>query len=329
MNRCLSAALAALGLVALGTLPSCNAPSCGAGTKQVQAADGTLKCELADSPASLTPCDLDMGAIIVGGKCVGAVTCGPNTTLQNGQCVGTGGGGVPTCATPSPGTFCVAGAINNIVDGMPFSGAIHVSLYDPVAFLMNGAPLDQTDVTTPGYMFKDIGAPGLGLIIIVTGDADKMNKTFINTGTGAQGVSNGNKYRVDAYALAKTASDMWKPDIDIATGGAVVNFYYNEAKPAPTNLAFTEKTPVMGVQLVKDGAANPAGTRYFGTSMTMIAPTTQTTTTALGAAIVPSPVTGPFSTFSGMGGGTPTITWETLPGGSAPGVVVVTRFHPN
>ena len=52
MNRCLTAALAVAGLTALGTLPSCNTPSCGAGTKQVQAADGTLHCEPTESPAT-------------------------------------------------------------------------------------------------------------------------------------------------------------------------------------------------------------------------------------------------------------------------------------
>jgi hypothetical protein len=326
MKRCLTIVVAVAGFVALGTLPSCNTPSCGAGTKQVQKQDGTLTCEQVDLPAALTPCDFDMGATIVGGHCVSAITCGPNTTLENGQCVGTGTGGtVPVCANPTPGTFCVAGAINNFTDGMPFSGSIHVAVYDPVAFLGGSPPLDQTDVTTPGYMFKDISAPGLGLIVIVTGDANRMNTTFVNTATGAQGVTNGNKYRVDAYAIPKAVTDSWKTTggLDINVGGAYVAMYYSDMKPPATNLAFTEKMPVMGVQLVKDGTANPPGTKYFSTSVTTI-DSALTSTSAIGGAVVPSPITGGFPQFSGMGGG---ITWEALPGGSATGVVFVTRFH--
>jgi hypothetical protein len=327
MKRCLTIVVAVAGLVALGTLPSCNTPSCGAGTKQVQKQDGTLTCEQADLPGALTPCDFDMGATIVGGHCVSAITCGPNTTLLNGQCVGTGVVGTPVCANPTPGTFCVAGAINNFTDGMPFSGSIHVAVYDPVSFLGGNPPLDQTDVTTPGYMFKDISAPGLGLIVIVTGDANRMNATFINTATGAQGVSNGNKYRVDAYAIPKAVTDSWKTTggLDVNVGGAYVAIYYSDPKPAATNLAFTEKTPVMGVQMVKDSSTMltpPA--KYFTTDLLTLG--TGTSTSAIGGAVVPSPVTGGFPTFSGMGGG---ITWETLPGGSAMGVVFVTRFHSN
>ena len=51
-----------------------------------------------------------------------------------------------------------------------------------------------------------------------------------------------------------------------------------------------------------------------------------TATGTSGTAIVPSPVTSTFPVFSGMGGG---ITWEQLPGGSAPNAVLITRFHPN
>lgn len=329
MKRCLTLVVTVAGLVALGTLPSCNTPTCGAGTKQVQAKDGSLQCEQAEQPAQLTPCDVDMGATIVGGHCVSAISCGAGTTLMNGVCVSTGGGPGVGCSKPMAGQACITGTIRNFTDGMPFSGTIHVSLYNPVEFLSGNPPIDEKDVTGSSYVFANFPPPSLMLVVVVTGDKDHMNATFVNTATGAAGVTANNQYTVDAYTIPKAVTDSWKTTggLDInnpTTGGAYVGIYYSDTKPAPTNLVFNEKTPVMGVQMVKDNAANPPGTKYFTTDLLTLG--TGTSTSAIGAAVVPSPITGGFPSFSGMGGG---ITWETLPGGSATGVVFVTRFHPN
>src|SRR5437764_11904905 len=110
MNRSLSILVALVAWGSLGvSLSGCNAPSCGPGTAQKQQADGTLKCVAVDEMDSMIPCDVDGGnAIIVGGKCVSAIQCDPNsTTLINGVCVGTGGG-TATCRAPAPGKACVS-----------------------------------------------------------------------------------------------------------------------------------------------------------------------------------------------------------------------------
>src|SRR4051794_3349399 len=119
MNRRLSSL--AIGLVAAGSvaasLSSCNAPSCGMGTVQQQQSDGTLKCVATDEMASVTPCDTDMGnVVIVGGKCVSAIQCDPGTTMNiNGICVGTSTGPA-RCRTPAAGKACIDGTIFNFKD---------------------------------------------------------------------------------------------------------------------------------------------------------------------------------------------------------------------
>jgi hypothetical protein len=66
--------------------------------------------------------------------------------------------------------------------------------------------------------------------------------------------------------------------------------------------------------------------KYFKTDLSGV-DNTLTATGASGVAIVAAPVSGNFPTFSGLGG--MSMPWEQLPGGSAPNLVFVTRFHPN
>lgn len=331
MNRRLSSI--AIGLVAAGSvavsLSSCNAPSCGPGTVQQQQTDGTLKCVAVDVPMQLTPCDTDGGnAVIVGGKCVSAIQCDPNTTMnENGICVGTSTG-MKTCHAPMPGTICVSGAVLDFkTETTNTIAPLHVELYDPLALLMGGAALATTDLATDGgsYVFQDAPPSPTGLIIVLTG---RTNANMILAGTGAQGISTGNSYRVDAYAIQKADSDTW--GFDIATGGAQIARYFSDMKPAPNLLVANEKTPVTGVILTENGSTTaPAGTKYFNAGLTAIDPTL-TATGASGTAIVAAPVMGSnFPTFSGSGPTAMPIAWETLPGGSAAGLVVITRFHPN
>jgi hypothetical protein len=315
MNRRFS--IAAAFVLAMGSfglsLASCNAPSCGPGTVQAQQKDGTLKC-IQDTPASLTPCDVDGGDVmIVGGKCVSAVHCDTGTTMNdNGVCVGTSGGGA-TCHSPKPGTACI-------------SGTIHIELYDPIALLAGGTPSATADSTDGGsYVIQDFTVPSLGLIVVVTGNT---TPGMIKAGAAAKGVSKDVIYHLDTYAIAKADSDKW--GFDIATDGAQIAKFYSDSAPSPTNIVANETMPVAGVTLTKDGA--PAGAKYFNATLTAVDPAL-TVTGASGVAIVASPVSGAsFPTFSGQGGQDPAgmpITWEQLQGGSAAGLVLITRFHPS
>lgn len=321
-------ALAATGSLGV-SLTSCNTPSCGPGTVQQQQKDGTLKCVAVDVGAMLTPCDTDGGnVVIVGGKCVSAIACDPGTTMnENGICVGIGGSGVQTCSTPMPGMACVAGAVYDFKTGMPNTVApLHVQLYDPIQLLSGGAPIAETDLATNGgsYKFANFSPPSLGLIVILTG---VTNATMTPAGTGAQGVSAGNQYTVDAYAIKKADSDAW--GFDLTAGGGYVAKFYKDKKPAPNLLIANETMPVAGVTLIKDGAP-AAGAKYFNDTLTAIDPAL-TVTGNSGVAIVASPIAmgGMFPTFSGSGPTAMPITWESLPGGSAAGLVIITRFHPN
>jgi hypothetical protein len=331
MNRRLSSI--AIGLVAAGSLAaslsSCNAPSCGPGTVQQQQSDGTLKCVAVDIMASQTPCDTDGGnAVIVGGKCVSAIQCDPATTTNvNGICVGTSVG-MKTCHAPASGTICVSGAVLDFKTEMANTiKPLHVELYDPLALLMGGTPLATTDLVDDGgsYVFQDAPPSPSTLLVVLTG---RTNANMTMAGTGAQGTSAGNSYRVDAYAIQKADSDKW--NFDIATGGAQIARYFSDMKPAPNLLVANEKTAVAGVTLTENGPTNvPAGTKYFDGTLTAVDPALTVTGTS-GTAIVAAPVMGSaFPTFSGMGPTAMPIAWETLPGGSAPGLVIITRFHPN
>jgi hypothetical protein len=321
--------------VAAGALLSaCNAPSCGPGTEQRQEADGSLRCLPADGLPASVSCNVDGGAVIVGGQCVSAVTCGANTALDpaTGQCEATGGGGsggVPACPSPMPGNACINGALLGFLDDTPFAEKVHVSVYDPLTLLSNGAPLAGGDFMGGSYLFPNIPAPGLGLIAIVVGDADGSNTTYVKCATGTQMVANGNKYRVDGYVMPRAVTDGWKTGsgFDIAPEGAYVAKFYTDPKGTPTLQLANEKNPLMGVQLFENGGA-PPGLQYFDTSLSSIS-ATLTQTSNVGAAIVAAPVMGSFPIFTGNGPAASPITWETLPGGSAPGLVFVTRFHPN
>jgi hypothetical protein len=331
MNRRLSIVIAVVAAGSLGlSLTSCNAPGCGPGTVQQQQKDGTLKCVQADQPEPLTQCDVDAGnVVIVGGKCVSAIQCDPATTTnENGVCVGHGG--TAGCRAPASGKACVAGTIYDFKTNAKNTVApLHVELFDALQLLQGGAPIVSTDLATDGgsYVFQDFTPPNFGIIVVMTG---RTNATMTAAGTGAQNVSAGNQYVVDLYAIKKADSDAWGGGFNVATGGAYIAKFYSNMKPDPKILLATQDTtPVAGVTLTKDSAP-AAGAQYFNDTLSAI-DTNLMATGASGVAIVASPIPmgGSFPNFSGTGPTAMPITWETLPGGSAPGVVIITRFHPN
>jgi hypothetical protein len=327
MNRRLSILIAFVAAGSLGvSLSACNAPACGSGTVQQQQKDGTLKCIPTDVQAATTPCDVDGGdVVIVGGQCVAAVKCDPTSTVEiNGYCVSNGGTTTATCRTPSPGHACVAGSILNFKDNQKSTVPIHVELYDPITLLSGGNPIATYDSPDgSSYVFQDFLAPQLTLIVVATG---KTTPGFTVTGAAAQGISNGNIYRLDTYALPAADSAAW--GFDLSQGAQVAKFY-KDAKPSPNNVIANETMPVAGVTLTKDGAA-AMGAAYFNDTLTAVDPSLMVTGMS-GAALVASPIPmgGMFPTFSGSGPTASPITFEQLPGGSAPNLVLVTRFHPN
>lgn len=332
MNRWWSVSVAAVAVASLGaSLAGCNNVACGPGTKQVQQANGKLQCVPVDVPTEGSiPCDADGGATIVGGSCVSALKCGSGTKQVGNQCIGSGGGGPPTCATPAPNRACISGSLLNFLDNSASTDTVHVALYDPTSLLQGGPPIAEQD-TSGGYVFQDFQPPQLMLIAVVVTNPMGVT-TFTTSATGDQNVVAGNIYQVDAYVIPKTVTDGWKPAIDVTATGAYVGKFYNDPKPPNTLLKANEKNPVAGVQLTKNGstaAAVDPTAKYFDTSLATIS-ATATSTTAVGAAIIPSPdLSAGFPSFSGFGPSAMPIAWESQPGGSAAGLVFVTRFHPN
>ena len=317
-----------LGLVAAGalgvSLSSCNNPVCGEGTVQKQGKDGKLACIPVDIQAQTTPCDVDGGnVVIVGGMCVSAIQCDPATTTEvNGICIGNTTG-KPVCRTPATGKACIDGTIYNFKDHAKNGVKVTVDLFDATQLLQGKGPIMTVSSTDDGsaFVFQDFAPPPLGTVVIMTHATSPT--VMINAGTGGQGISGNTKYTIDAYGIPKTDADAW--GFDYTTGGAQIALYFSDAKPSPTMILANEANPVAGVTMLKDGAP-AAGAKYFDDTLTTVG--AGTTTGAKGAAIVASPIMmgGTFPTFSGMGGGV--TQWESLPGGSAMGVVIITRFHP-
>jgi hypothetical protein len=229
MSRRLS--LVVTTLAAAFALGGCNNPTCGPGTMQQQNKDGTIQC-VAASGTSI-PCDVDGGATIVGGRCVAAVQCDPNSTTEiNGVCIGTGGADTPPpCPPPSSGnTICVNGLIRNLVDNSRnMTDSIHVAYYsNPLNFLHHMPADARLDTTAGSFSFADVPSPSpaLPLIAVAFGDGDlestNMGVTFVAVGAGAANVQGGKSYRVDGYVIKRSVVEGWhtQTGVDWFTKGA-------------------------------------------------------------------------------------------------------------
>jgi hypothetical protein len=331
-----SFALGTLVLCALATA-GCNAPSCGPGTKEVQGADGDVQCVPAEQQAAATPCDVDGGTVeIAGGLCESHIKCDPGTTMYDpatGVCVGTasgGGNGCAPCPSPIPaGKVCLTGGVVDFGSGMHVMGGassrpLRIAAYEPLSFLGDptSAPLAEEPSTTKGCFTLVVQTPATGLVVLAVSDpvgsAPAMPLTI--GGAGAQVVAGG-KYNVDGYLVPKSFVDGYAAvNPAFASAGTYVACFYGDAPPSPTNLVFTETMPTAGVSLLGNAAPLSAA-RYLKSDRTI--DTTLTATGALGCAVTVG--TGALGQFSGMGGGV--AKWETQPGGTAPGVVVVARLH--
>lgn len=329
--------LASTAAVALVAGVHCNNPACGPGTKQVQAANGELNCVPAEATPAQYMCDRDAGAKIVAGACVSAISCGPNTKLDpgTGLCVGTGsgGGGLEACPTPAAGTICVNGQIRHLVDNSPLATGekVRVALYDPLSFLQDPGSKPLVETETDGFfIFKDVPTPGAMLIALaVTDPTGAASPTLFLTGSGAQ-VLSGQSYQIDGFATPKSVVDGWKSQggPDCAATGCYLPRFYLDSAPPPTQFTSTATMPASGVKPVIGASTTPPnGTKYFGTSLTMI-DTSLMATSAIGAAILPDP--GGIKTFTGTGGmkGGMPVTWQTNPGGTTVGVLFVASFYP-
>ncbi|MGZ3425463.1 MAG: hypothetical protein ACXVCV_02385 [Polyangia bacterium] len=314
-------------VVSLALAAGCNSPVCGAGTMQVQLKNGTLECQPVAALPDTIACDVDAGAELLGGACVSRIQCGSGTALDEptGTCVATGQ--ADPCPTPASGTICVSGTLHHFVDGSPLAGGetVRVGIADPLSYLGGGQPIAEID-STGTFVFKDVPAPVSGSIAIGAGDQAGTPNVIAAT---AAPVAPGKSYRIDGYVLPRAVVDDWKEQtgVDYVASGAYVAGFYADRPTSPTDFTQFETTPVTSVQLLEDGAVPTRGVKYFGTSL-MTVDSTLTATGARGTALLAAQAN--IHSYSGMGGtagGTP-IVWPTVSGGSSPGVVFLSRFHP-
>ncbi len=321
----------------------CNNTTCGPGTKQVEDSSGNPRCVPVDAISEPCVDNADAGTVIIGGKCVSAIICGPNTKPvlnPNGSgqyyCQGFGGGMVNKCdnATLTASQICISGTIRDFKTGNPIDSAksVHLEVYDPLDFLMNGSgatALAKGDFTGPTYSFDGFNLPGDALIALAVTDA--VGTTPIGA-TGLQGVP-GQKYTLDGYSVAAATTQAWaaiNPDFD-AKGAYVGLFYSDKSRVANNDITQYEKSPVMGVNMISDAGGVPAaltGVKYLGPTLDAI-DGTLTTTGALGGAVAPYKGLGTFTGCTGAGcPAASSMPWEVRPGGSAPHAVFIDRFHP-
>lgn len=316
----------------------CNAPTCGPGTKQVQQANGTVRCVPADAPvgSGTIPCDVDGGAQILGGICRTRVVCGPNTQavmLPDGtiDCQGTGMGvgSCPPCSPPGKGNICITGKLYDFSTNaqvMPGGTMMNYGAYEPTAFLAgNTTALAMTTSSDGCFTFPKIPTPASGLIALATKDAGGM---YALTGVGAT-IADNTSYQIDVYRVASSTVASWTAGsngVDYAKLGAYVALYYDDAVPSATTLTVAADThPMAGVQIQLSGATITTP-RYFDPTRDMIV-AADTATSAVGGAVVPPQ--GGLQTFTASGGtcASGACKWESQPGSTTSGVVFIARFH--
>src|SRR5262249_43625764 len=138
-------------------------------------------------------------------------------------CVPTGGMTMPCSVVPQctaadlmNGTrFCVNGVVRYLKDDSCSAGkTFQVLAFDPIQFLLNpGTAMPKATTTTDANGGYKLGGlkddSGFQLIAIAVIDQVDGMGTFIMSGSGAQGVTPNNTYRVDLYAVEKALVASW------------------------------------------------------------------------------------------------------------------------
>jgi hypothetical protein len=319
-------------LFALLSAGGCNPLVCGPGTLQAQEPSGEVRCVPAEAAAATVPCDVDGGAIIVGGVCTTRVVCdGPSTmavTLPDGHvvCVGTGGGEGCTARTPDADKISITGDLYEWETGAKSKKKVKFAAYEPLGFL-GGArtPLGSDENEKGCYAIDNIVKPGSNLVAMAVDDPEGASDELLLGGAGATVMVAGRIYKVDLYTIKRQTVEAWKQQtgLDYVGLGVYVGCYYGDPPPAATENTMKNATmPVSGVQITENGVV-PANAKYLS-SPTMVG--TGTSTSANGCALLPAPAN--ISLYGGMGGMCrgAACNWKPLTGASTPQVAFFARF---
>ena len=256
----------------------------------------------------------------------------PRSTAT-GMCVGTGGSGARSAAQPIAGQRLRQRRVLNFLDNM--TNAVDADSRRPLrsasCSCRCGAPHrpERLHQHGGGYVFPNFPAPQPRPHRHRR--RRRRRAATMNLVTAAHRRSDGRRRQQVPRRRLRAAER--GADVDAtgastsATGGAyVAKFYSDPRRRRRTCSSPTRRTRSAGVQLMQRTARRDGRPvlRHLADRDRRRADGDQ----RLGAAIVAAPVTGSFPTFTGTGPAAMPITWETLPGGSAPGLVFVTRFHP-
>ena len=153
-------------------------------------------------------------------------------------------GSVPPCRTPSAGQRLRQRRAPNFVDNMANALApIHVASTTRSTLLSRRRAARRARLHRGGsYVFQNFPPPGLGLIVVVVGDADG-DQHLTSTATGdADRLRRQQRTASTPTSCRSAVSDGWSFDID-STGGAYIAKFYSDAEPAPNLLVANEKHP--------------------------------------------------------------------------------------
>lgn len=313
----------------------CGSLVCGPGTtSKVDPASGQARCVAAAD--TRIACDLDGGARLVGGTCVGDPgqfpTCGPGTFLDvdAGQCRGSGGtgdGGGGPCSGPiAAGRTCLYGQVYDLRTGKPHAGApLQLAAYEPIGFLFLPDPKDLGHTTSDAsgaYVIDNVEVSKLpsSLVAIAVTDVGGPGPTYTLAGAGGKDIAGGKAYRIDVFAVERALVAGWDAQLGLAgdktfeAQGAYVGLFVD----GPGEGA----GPQAGVQLTFN--AKPASDVFYagGDRATLDAKLTATGAAGLAVQRVAPRSLGDYS----GSGGRPS--WDVVKGASIPGAVFVQVFRP-
>lgn len=338
---CRSAALVTVSLWGMA-LAACGGHECGSGTVEKDGVclppDDYVKCGAGFRVAGNQCVPVDdwvknycdpSSTLYDKGKCKSSISCGTNTELKDGKCVGKATVKPPpecTLKCPTAGNkICLSGRIYEAVslvtqgrDSKDFikpGDNIQVRVYDPLAFVATpGAkPLATGDIYNDGgcFMIADVTIPFSGFLALAIEDKEKAD-SFIFTAMGHTPTAGENSEGLTVPAIKTATADAWKKELgqDLVKQGAMLA-WFRDVKTLK---------PVKGVSPTMDSKELPWSgytAHFFDSDLTKsdYFDSKATKTTAAGLVAVPR---AQLKDFSGNKAG---CTIDSGLGGSSPGAL--------
>jgi hypothetical protein len=251
-----------------------------------------------------------------------------------------------TCATPPPGTFCIAGRVSEAGSGQPLRAFINpgavcgqgavggpcdveLTAYDALEFANNPSgspPLTSGERLVDGcgrYRLSGVQQPALGFVMVVADDADaEPEDLYVLAGTPRPTTAGARIEGFGAVAARRDTVARWTQSAGSPFGAS------SFADVGVLLLVFSVGgMPQAGVVVTESGSALPAKDYYFADAppARLAVDGARTNTNANGAALY---AMGAFTDYSGAGAEPAGCTWATALAGTIAGVVVYAALEP-